>query len=81
MARRFEYQVCNVQYGRVSFVNAEWRGSVPATGDDQDAALQSCPEVSEYLREAGYDGWELAAGVGQQSEQISYQILYLKRER
>ncbi len=81
LGRRFEYQVCNVQYGKVTFVNGGWVGSVDPSQSEQDAALNSCPNVWDYLREAGYDGWELVAVAAQQVDQASYQLLYLKRER
>ena len=50
----YEYQVCSVQYGRVTFVNGRWRGSIPM-GEDTNASLESCPNVWDYLQEAGRD--------------------------
>ncbi|HEX8115696.1 MAG TPA: hypothetical protein VF521_00365 [Pyrinomonadaceae bacterium] len=76
----FEYQVCSVQYGRVTFVNGQWRGSVPF-GTDTSAALESCPNVWDYLREAGRDGWELVSVISHPQTQAEavQDMLYLKR--
>ena len=81
MPRRFEYRVCNVQQARVTFVGAEWQGQLSPTGDDQGAALESCPQVWDYLDAAGYDGWELTAALAHDTEHASYEVLYLRRER
>ena len=54
----FEYQVCSVQYGRVTFANGIWQGTTPLGGEN---ALESCPNVWDYLRRAGPDGWELVS--------------------
>ena len=76
----FEYLVCSVQYGRVTFVNGVWHGSAPI-GEDTSASLESCPNVWDYLREAGRDGWELVSVVSHpQPQQDAVQdMLYLKR--
>ena len=81
MRSRYEYQVCSVQQARVTFVNGAWQGRVEPSAENSDAALQSCPQVWDYLQEAGYDGWELAASAAHQTEQAGYEVLYLKRER
>jgi hypothetical protein len=80
MAQGFDYQVCSVQYGRVTFVNGAWLGGVPVTGDTS-AALESCPNVWDYLREAGRDGWELVAVIThpQPQPEAVQDMLYLKR--
>lgn len=78
--QNFEYQVCSVQYGRVTFVNGAWHGSAPFS-TDTSAALESCPNVWDYLREAGQAGWELVSVVSHpqaQSEAVQ-DMLYLKR--
>lgn len=76
----FEYQVCSVQYGRVTFVNGEWLGSGPL-GTDANAALESCPNVWAYLGEAGSNGWELVSVVSHPQTQAEavQDMLYLKR--
>jgi hypothetical protein len=78
--QRFEYQVCSVQYGRVTFVNGAWQGSAPI-GTDTNASLESCPQLWDFLHAAGQDGWEL---VGTTTHQLSQtdtvqDTLYLKR--
>jgi hypothetical protein len=76
--QRYEYRICSVQYARVTFANGAWQGSVPPTGDQQ-AALDSCPQVWDYLQEAGRDGWELVAALAQQPQGATMEVLYLKR--
>ena len=78
---KYEYQVCNVQQARVTFVNGAWQGRVEPNEGSHEAALQSCPATWDYLEAAGYDGWELTAAVAHQTDQASYEVLYLKRER
>ncbi|HEX8119178.1 MAG TPA: hypothetical protein VF521_18010 [Pyrinomonadaceae bacterium] len=76
----FEYQVCSVQYGRVTFVNNVWQGGAPI-GEDTGAALESCPLVWEYLRAAGLHGWELVGTTSHPQPQPDavQDTLYLKR--
>ena len=76
----YDYQVCSVQYGRVTFVNGEWRGGAPM-GEDSNAALESCPNVWDYLREMGREGWELVAVIThpQPQAEAAQDMLYLKR--
>ena len=78
--QNFEYQVCSVQYGRVTFVNGVWRGSAPFSADT-NAALESCPNVWEYLSEAGREGWELVSVISHPQAQAEavQDMLYLKR--
>jgi len=70
-----------VQQARVTFVNGAWQGRVAPDDGDHEAALQSCPSTWDYLESAGYDGWELAGAVAHQTDQTSYEVLYLIRER
>jgi hypothetical protein len=83
---QFEYLVCQTQSSRVTFVNGEWQGTVALSSGDPQAALNSCPEVWEYLDGAGRAGWQLVTAANAtitnegQTAQISYQ-LFLKRER
>ena len=76
----YDYQVCSVQYGRVTFVNGAWQGSAPISGDTS-ASLESCPNVWEYLSAAGRDGWELVSVVTHPQPQAEavQDMLYLKR--
>lgn len=76
----YEYQVCSVQYGRVTFVNGAWHGSEPF-GGDTNKVLESCPNVWDFLREAGRDGWELVSVVthAQERQDAVLDMMYLKR--
>lgn len=80
--QNYEYQVCSAQYGRVTFVNGAWRGRLQmGSTEDTNALLESCPNVWDYLQEAGRDGWELVAVVThpQQRQDAAQDMLYLKR--
>jgi hypothetical protein len=83
---QFEYLVCQTQYSRVTFANGQWQGSVPLDGGDWKAALDSCPEVWDYLNKMGRAGWQLITSANStitsegQTSQVAYQ-LFLKRER
>ena len=83
---QFEYLVCQTQFSRVTFANGKWQGSVALNSGDSHAALDSCPEVWDYLNEAGQVGWQLIATANAtitndgQNSQVAYQ-LFLKRER
>ena len=80
MSQSYEYQVCNVQYGRVTFVNGAWSGSAPMS-EDTGQSLEACPNVWDYLRDAGRDGWELVSVVThpQELKEAALDVLYLKR--
>jgi hypothetical protein len=83
---QFEYQVCQTQFSRVTFVNGEWQGTVALNSGDTQAALDSCPQVWDYLNQAGRAGWQLITATGStmtnegETAQFAYQ-LFLKRER
>ena len=79
MTQSYDYQVCSVQYGRVTFINGAWNGRAPMTGDTS-AALESCPNVWDYLQVAGRDGWELVAVIThpQPQHEAVQDMLYLK---
>jgi len=83
---QFEYLVCQTQYSRVTFANGEWQGSIPVNSGDSQAALDSCPQVWDYLAQVGRLGWQLVTTANAtitnegQTTQLSYQ-LFLKRER
>ena len=77
--QNYEYQVCSVQYGRVTFVNGAWRGSAPFTGENE--SLASCPNVWDFLQEAGREGWELVSVIThpQTTPEAVLDMIYLKR--
>ena len=83
---QFEYLVCQTQFGRVTFANGEWQGTVPLSSGDSQAALDSCPQVWDFLNNMGGRGWQLITTVNStitsdgQNSQLAYQ-LFLKRER
>jgi hypothetical protein len=78
--QNFEYQVCSVQYGRVTFANGAWQGTVPMCADT-NASLESCLNVWDYLQAAGRDGWELVSVIAhpQAQPEAVQDMLYLKR--
>jgi hypothetical protein len=81
VARRFEYQVCNVQQGHVTFSNGIWQGSAPLSeAAGLDDPFKFCQQVWDYLRLVGDDGWELVAAVTHEQKDANYDVLYLKRE-
>ena len=86
-ARQFDYRVVTVQYGRATFVNGTWIGTVQPREGNTDVAIRSCPQVHEYLQAAGAEGWELTvgfsqrAGVNPAAADDTTQTLFLKRER
>jgi hypothetical protein len=79
MAERYEYQVCQVQSARVTFVNGVWVGVLQPATNDHEAALNSCPMVWDYLQDAGREGWELVGTVNQPISGDNLEKLYLKR--
>ena len=79
MAERYEYQVCQVQSARVTFVNGVWMGGLQPSTNDHESALGSCPMVWDYLQEAGREGWELVGAVNQPISGDNLEKLYLKR--
>jgi hypothetical protein len=83
---QYEYLVCLVQTGRVTFVNGDWQGTIQFNTTDTQAALDSCPQVWDYLNLAGSEGWELIGAVnigithGKDMSSISSN-LFLKRPK
>ena len=55
---RFEYLVVFVEDDRVLRANGHWQGLV-AEGEEGDRA--SCPDLFEYLADAGAQGWDMVA--------------------
>ena len=80
MPERYEYQVCQVQRARVTFVNGSWLGEVAPSAENFEAALASCPAVWDYLQEAGREGWELVGAHDLQTTGETLEKLYLKRQ-
>ena len=55
---KFEYLVVFMQNDRVLTANGHWQGLVDK-GEEGD--VDSCPNLYEYLSDAGAQGWELVA--------------------
>jgi len=83
---QFEYLVCQTQFSRVTFANGQWQGTIAIGAGDTQAALDSCPQVWDYLEQAGRAGWQLITAANAtvtsegQTSHVSYQ-LFLRRER
>ena len=80
MARRFEYRVCQAQGSRITFVDGKWQGKIAPSPDHEQEAWKTCPEVWDYSRQAGSEGWELVAATAVTTKESTHQLLYLKRE-
>lgn len=78
MRTQYEYCLCTVQYGRVSFVNSQWIGAPDQVNDKTSKSLESCPLVWNWLSAAGRDGWELVSVVVTHLEHQGQQM-YLRR--
>lgn len=63
MAIRYQYKVCQIQWGHVTFVNGEWQGQIDYRDEDTDAAYNSCPQVWDYLDRVGEEGWEMVGAM------------------
>ncbi|MBU1222106.1 hypothetical protein KKF34_18950 [Myxococcota bacterium] len=72
----FKYKVCQMQFGRITFVNGTWNGKIDYQSDDTEAAINSCPNDYEFLEEQGSDGWELVSVVSL----TDIEKLYLKKK-
>ncbi len=70
---RFEYLVVKMQSDRILTANGHWQGTVEQGGE---GALESCPDLFEYLEEAGAQGWDLVA---LDPEEVGAAQLYFKR--
>ncbi len=77
---RFEYMICTSQLMRVTFVNGRWQGDL---SPDTPGALDTCPDLWEFLQRVGGSGWELVAVTADHAtdEEAVLTTLYLKRER
>jgi hypothetical protein len=81
MSQQYEYRVCAMQNGRITFVNGEWQGTLSPNTDDPNDALETCPAVWVYLQQAGLEGWELVSALNQPLPEVQLQTLFLKRVR
>jgi len=76
---RFEYMICSSQLMRVTFVNGRWQGDL---SPDVSGALETCPDLWEFLQRVGNSGWELVSVTSDQVEgEAILTTLYLKREK
>ena len=76
---RFEYMICSSQLMRVTFVNGRWQGDL---SPDVPGALETCPDLWEFLQRVGNSGWELVSVTSDQVEgEAILTTLYLKREK
>ena len=76
---RFEYMICSSQLMRVTFVNGRWQGDL---SPDEPGALETCPDLWEFLQRVGNSGWELVSVTSDQVEgEAILTTLYLKREK
>jgi hypothetical protein len=77
---RFEYMICTAQLMRVTFVNGRWQGDL---SPDTPGALESCPDMWEFLQRVGNSGWELVSVTTNSAakEDAILTTLYLKRMR
>lgn len=76
---RFEYMICSSQLMRVTFVNGRWQGDL---SPDSPGALDTCPDLWEFLQRIGNGGWELVSVTSDQVEgEAVLTTLYLKREK
>ena len=71
---QFEYLVCTAQLMHLTFINGQWQGERPA---NSPGALESCPNLWEFLQEAGESGWELVTVTSARDDELT--TLYLKR--
>jgi hypothetical protein len=77
---RFEYMICTAQLMRITFVNGRWQGELTP---NTPGALESCPDLWEFLQRVGNSGWELVTVTTDrlQAEDQVLTTLYLKREK
>jgi hypothetical protein len=77
---RWEYEWCQVNYGRVTNVNGVWKGH----GDPDPEKFSTCPNVWSYLNQRGAEGWEIASSHGYEvvakDAHDAIQIVVLKRQ-
>jgi hypothetical protein len=74
---QFEYMICTAQLMHLTFINGQWQGQLPPNAN---GALETCPQLWEFLQEAGGNGWELITVTSSQKPD-DLTTLYLKREK
>lgn len=76
---RFEYMICSSQLMRITFVNGRWQGNLPP---NSAGALDTCPNLWDFLQRVGNSGWELVTVTSNNSTEPESLLttLYLKRE-
>lgn len=80
MASSFEYVRCFCQGNKATFEGNKWLGFIPQAEPDAQEALNSCPDIQDYLNEKGKEGWELVGVAGAVSNNgVLMESLYLKR--
>jgi hypothetical protein len=79
----FEYLICVSQLNKVTFVNNQWQGRVggPHSSEPHDRMLDSCPDLTAFLNQAGADGWELVSAYALALGHGVMEKLILKRSR
>lgn len=76
----WSYTVASVQDSRVTWINGEWNGQVAvSSGADDQAKMDSCPLVWQWLQTVGAQGWELVSVVQKPAQASMFQTLYLRR--
>ena len=70
MSTTFEYRVCQIQHSRVTFVDGKWQGGKPCDPEHSRDSLESCPDVYQFLQEAGVVGWELVSAVARFNRRV-----------
>ncbi len=75
--RQFEYRVAVMQLNRVTFVDGKWAGRMAPT---EAGAIDSCEELSAWLRNEGLEGWKLVSVTAEAVSGQNLSRLYLRRE-
>jgi hypothetical protein len=71
--------ICTSQLMRITFVNGRWQGDL---APDSPGALETCPDLWEFMQRVGNSGWELVSATSDQVEgEALLTTLYLKREK
>lgn len=77
--KKFESQTLQIQQTRVTWINGQWAGAI-ALGTDADRAFQSCPQLWDYLANAGRQGWSVAATAVLPNNGSEFVMMWLQRE-
>ena len=78
--QRFDYMICSSQLMKVTFVNGRWQGTI---APDQPSAMDTCPDLWEFLQHVGGNGWELISVTSEpiQGQSGTFSNFYFKRIR